>query len=105
MSLTQCDEPEQEAQQEQQEEEEAQQPLPPRATGVRAAAKSSTSEDAAVSVDLCRQMKESNLYFLTLRCSSSCKYQHTGSQTHLHRWLCLSLQLQMSHLLREQCYL
>lgn len=32
---------------------------------------------------------------------SSCKYQHTCYNKYLHRWLCLSSQLQMIHLMQE----
>lgn len=58
VDLTQCNEPEEESQQEQSEEEKTQQPFPPWATGVGAAAQSSTSKDATVPVNLYRRSKD-----------------------------------------------
>jgi len=52
VNLTQCDQAKQESQQKQGEEEQTEQPLPPGATGIRAAAESSTSEDTTVPANL-----------------------------------------------------
>lgn len=109
--LTQRDEAKQKSEQEQEEEEETQQPLPPGAARVGAAAESSSAKRAAVPVDLWGQCKAVSLplkhYWMhpgneSLRCEYHSKSNNKDKIKYPQRWLCLSSQLQMIRLLKEE---